>query len=325
MVKKNVLFVFLAFSFLLFACTPQNQNVANVDANNSGVMQVTVSILPQKWFVDQIGGELVKTQTLVGTGDDPHSYEPSPSQMVALGESRIYFTIGVEFEDAWMDRLVSANKTMRVVDSAEDAPRIEMVGGHHHHAEADHGLDHAHEGEHTHEEHDEYDDHNDPVGLDPHVWFSAKNAEIIAKNIAQALIEADPEHKSDYQNNLEATLKEIKATDSKVQELLKGVSRDRFMIVHPAWGYFAHDYGLHMIPVEIHGSEPGPEDLAFILERAKAYRVSVLFVEKGTNMNLARSVAKQAGIEKIVEWDPMAYSWSENMVSLAQDLQEALK
>ena len=321
MFKKNILFVFLTISFLLFACTPQTQRAASADTNEAGVMQVTVSILPQKWFVDQIGGELVKTQTLVGTGDDPHSYEPSPSQMVALGESRLYFTIGVEFEDAWMERLVSANKTMRVVDSSKGIKRIEMVGGHHHHDEADYNLDHEHDGEQT---HDNHDDHDDPVGLDPHVWFSAENAEIIAKNIAHALIEADPAHKVDYQTNLEATLKEIKATDSKIRELLKGVSRDHFMIVHPAWGYFAHDYGLHMVPVEIHGSEPGPEDLAFILEHAKEYRVSVLFVEKGTNMSLARSVAKQAGIEKIVEWDPMAYAWSENMVSLAQDLREAL-
>ena len=319
--KKSGLILSIVFmGVLLFACVPGTQQTASPSFDEAGTLQVTVSVLPQKWFVDRIGGGLVKTQTLVGTGDDPHSYEPSPAQMVALGESKIYFNIGIEFEDAWMDRLMSANKTMRIVDSSEGIQRIEMVGGHHHHDEDHDGHDVEHEHDADHEQEDETH-----AGLDPHVWFSSRNAEIIARNIAKALIETDPNNQDVYQNNLDTVLKDIETTDQEIQTLLKNLSRDHFMVVHPAWGYFAHEYGLSMIPVEIHGSEPGPEDMATILEYAKTYQASVLFVEKGTNMSLAQSVAKQAGIEKIVEWDPMAYAWIDNMMRLAQDLQEALK
>lgn len=336
MSKLRIVLTLIVVSALLFACGPQKNNNASLSAKEGDVLQVTVSILPQSWFVDRIGGDLVKTQTLVGTGDDPHSYEPSPAQMVALGESKLYFSIGIEFEDAWMDRLTGANTAMRVVDSSAGIERIAMVGGHHHHHDEDeHGHDHEdeheHEGEHAHDDdhaHEEHgDDHHDHdhEGLDPHVWFSAKNAQIIAKNIANALIEADPKNKDSYQSNLDRLRNEIEQTDQKIREDLEDISRDHFMIVHPAWGYFAHEYGLHMIPVEIHGSEPGPEDLANILKQAQENGISVLFVEKGTNMSLAQSVAKQAGIDKIIEWDPMAYAWAENMLSLAQDLKEALK
>lgn len=346
MFKFSKIITFLLIGAMLFACTPVNQT-ENAGMQNEKAMQVTVSILPQKWFVDRIAGDLVKTQTLVGTGDDPHSYEPSPSQMVSLGESAIYFSIGIEFEDAWMDKLKAANEAMRVVDSSEGIERIEMVGAHHHHDESEHDEDeHAHEhdedehaneheedeNEHEHEhdedehEHEHAHDHaHDHDGLDPHVWFSARNAKIIANNIAKALIEADPEHKDSYQSHLDKLIEEIENTDSQIRASLKDITRDHFMIVHPAWGYFAHEYDLHMIPVEIHGSEPGPEDLANILHHAETYQISVLFVEKGTNMSLARSVANQAGIKEIIEWDPMAYDWAENMLSLAKDLKEALQ
>jgi len=308
MFRKSLSYIVLILVMLFSACSPQAKPaILEEDAQK---MQVTVSILPQKWFVDRIAGDLVITQNLVGSGDNPHTYEPTPGQMALLEKSDLYFTIGIEFEEAWMDKLIATNPTMKIVDSSAGIERIPMVGGHHHHDDDDahdHG-DHDHEAE----------------ALDPHVWFSPDNARQIAENIASALIEQDPKNESSYANNLESLLEEIANTDEEITSILQDITRRHFMIVHPAWGYFAHAYGLHMIPVEIGGNEPGPVDMAKILEAVEDYQISVLFVEKGSNMSLAQSLARQAGISEIIEWDPMAYEWAENMLSLGRDLQNAL-
>lgn len=313
--RKSLSYIVLILVMLFSACSPQAKPVTlEEDAQK---MQVTVSILPQKWFVDRIAGDLVITQNLVGSGDNPHTYEPTPGQMAILEKSDLYFTIGIEFEEAWMDKLIATNPTMKIVDSSAGIERIPMVGGHHHH---DEGEEHAH----ADHDHGTEDDEHEADALDPHVWFSPDNARQIAENIANALIEQDPQNESTYTNNLESVLEEIANTDEEITSILQDISRRHFMIVHPAWGYFAHAYGLHMIPVEIGGNEPGPADMAKILEAVKDYQISVLFVEKGSNMSLAQSIARQAGISEIIEWDPMAYEWAENMLSLGRDLQNAL-
>jgi zinc transport system substrate-binding protein len=316
MFRKSIPSIILIMAMLFTACSPLAKP-ANIE-EDAQKMQVTVSILPQKWFVDRIAGDLVITQNLVGSGDNPHIYEPTPSQMANLEKSVLYFTIGIEFEEAWMDKLIAANPTMKIVDSSAGIERIPMTGGHHHHTEddADDHEDHDHATE---------DEDHEIDALDPHVWFSPDNAKQIAENIAKALIEQDPKNENIYANNLKALLEEIARTDKEITNLLKYVSRRHFMIVHPAWGYFAHAYDLHMIPVEIGGNEPGPADMAKILEAVEDYQISVLFVEKGSNMSLAQSIARQAGISEIIEWDPMAYEWAENMLSLGRDLQNALR
>ncbi len=308
---KRIFWLVFVLIFLISACSPQtnNENRRGVTDHDEEKLQVSVSILPQKWFVDRIAGEWVDSMVMVGSGDDPHSYEPSPAQMVALEKSVLYFTIGIEFEDAWMEKLSAVNQTMTIVDSAVGVERIAMIGGHHHH---------------DNDVHDEPNEH-DEQSLDPHIWFSPANAKIIARNIAEALIDYDPEHKDSYEKHLLEVLEEIDATDLSIKTLLSEKSRSHFMVVHPAWAYFAEVYDLEMIPVEIGGNEPGPEDLASLLEAVKSYEITVIFVEKGSNMNFVRTLSKQAGIYEIVEWDPMAYDWSDNMLSLAKDLKEALK
>ena len=114
---KRIILFSLLMTLVLGACatppTPDDQKLT-----------VTVSILPQKWFADQIGGDRIRTQAMVGSGDDPHTYEPSPQQMTALADSDLYFTIGVEFEEVWMPRFETSNPAMKVVDSAEGIERI---------------------------------------------------------------------------------------------------------------------------------------------------------------------------------------------------------
>ena len=262
-------------------------------------LDISVSILPQQWFVDQIGGDRVRTQALVGSGDDPHTYEPSPKQMTNLADSELYFTMGVEFEAVWLPRFESSNPKMQVVDSAAGIERIPAIGEHENAGST---------GSET----------------DPHIWFSPSRMKQMAQTMAQAMQAADPQNADFYQENLDALLVKIDAVDAEVRAQLEGSKREHFMVVHPAWGYVAQDYGLQMLAVEIGGSEPAPETLSQIIELAKEYGVNTLVIEKGSNARLADSIKEQAGIQYVVEWDPMAYDWPASMQLIAETLHRAL-
>jgi len=262
-------------------------------------LTISVSILPQQWFVDQIGGDLVRTQAMVGSGDDPHTYEPSPQQMTNLADSDLYFTIGVEFESIWLPRFEYANPDMKVVDAATGIKRIPAADEH---------------------------EPADGVGseFDPHIWFSPLRMKQMVQTMAEAMQAADPLNADHYQSNLEALLKKIDAVDAQVKQQIEGSKRDHFMVVHPAWGYVAEDYGLTMLAVEIGGNEPAPETLSQIIELAEQYGINTLVIEKGSNARLATSITEQAGIQYVVEWDPMAYDWPTSMEMIAETLHRAL-
>jgi len=146
----------------------------------------------------------------------------------------------------------------------------------------------------------------------------------MAQTMADAMQAADPQNADFYQSNLETLLVKIDETDAEVRAQLEGAKRDHFMVVHPAWGYVAADYGLQMLAVEIGGNEPAPETLSRIIGLARQYGVNTLVIEKGSNARLAASITEQAGIQYVVEWDPMAYDWQASMRMIAETLNRAL-
>ena len=297
--KKALLFSLILVLALSACASP-------ADPGEAEKLTISVSILPQQWFVDQIGGDRVRTQAMVSSGDDPHTYEPSPRQMTNLADSQLYFTIGVEFEAIWVPRFMSANPEMQVVDAAAGVDRIPASGEHDH-------SDGAVEGGNA---------FNDET--DPHIWFSPSRMKQMAQTMAKAMQAVDPQNKDFYQANLDTLLVKIDAVDAEVRAQLEGSKRDHFMVVHPAWGYVAADYGLHMLAVEIGGNEPAPETLSQIIALAKEYGINTLVIEKGSNARLATAITEQAGIQFVVEWDPMAYDWPASMQMIAETLNRAL-
>lgn len=284
--------IVLCAALVLAACAP-------VAPKQPEQMAVTVSVLPQAYFVQKIAGDLVSVQVIVGTGDSPHTYEPTAEQMRVMTKSRLYFSIGVEFEEAWLPRFMAANPALEIVDSAAGVQRLAMAAGH------------AQNGE--------------EVENDPHIWFSPARVKIVSRNIADALAAADPEHAQTYRANLETWLKEIDAVDADVRAALKSTPRSTFLVIHPAWGYFASEYGLTMLSVESHGQEPGPEELGAVLSLARENGVTTVFVQKGISQKLAQSIAEQLGGAQVVELDPMPGDWSASMRLLAAQLAEALR
>ncbi|MBD3790455.1 MAG: zinc ABC transporter substrate-binding protein [Campylobacterales bacterium] len=272
-------------------------------------INVVVSILPQKTFVQEIGGEKVDISLMVQPGDSPHTYEPKPSQMKEIAKAALYLAMDVEFENVWLPKFKNLNPKMNVVDLAENITKIAMMA-HHHHDE--------HEEKEHHEAHEADDHHEHEDGLDPHVWTSPENVRIIAKNIHKALSEYDPDNQAYYTQNLTKFLEKIDATDRRIKEILTSIKpHSTFMVFHPAWGYFAKAYDLVQLPVEIEGKEPKPKELVKLIETAKEHKVKAIFTQPEFSDATAKVISEELGI-KVIKVSPLAADWSQNLIDLAK-------
>lgn len=311
------LLVLLTVGLSLFAsgCTGQDDSQTNenestvqdveVSGSNESVI-VAVSIVPQAEFVEKVGGDKVKTVVIIPPGADPHTYEPSPKEMEEVSKASMYVTVGVDmpFEEVWINRFKSINTGTLIVNSSNGI-ELRKLAAHDHHEEE--GAE-----EHSEEHAEELEAGNEETELDPHIWTSPSNAKIMVENIYEGLAKIDPENKTYYTQNRDTYLKELDALDSRIREKLEGKEERNFMVYHPSWGYFAADYNLTMIPVEIEGKEPSAQDLAKVISLAKEKQVKVIFVQPQFSTESAQSVAKEIGGE-VVAVDPLAKDYVANM------------
>ncbi|MDD5405664.1 MAG: zinc ABC transporter substrate-binding protein [Sulfurovaceae bacterium] len=260
-------------------------------------IDVVTSIAPQKSLVDSIGGKNVNCTYMIPAGASPHSYEPKPSQMIAISKAKAYFTVGVEFEEAWMGRFRSQNRQMIIIDTAKGIKKIKMAA---HHDGDEH--DHAH---HENE-------------LDPHVWTSPANLIIMATNIKNALIKLDPKNSTQYGANYTKLVASIKQTDLQIRSILKNTPKgSKFMVYHPSWGYFASYYGLVQMPVELEGKEPKPRDLVNLIKVAQKEHIKAIFVAPEFSSKSATQISNTLHIP-VVKISNLGYNWHSYMISFAK-------
>ena len=259
-------------------------------------LRVFVSILPQKFIVEQIGREIVDVDVMVQPGASPHTYEPRPQQMVAISRARLYFAIGVQFEKAWLERIASSNPTMKIINTHEGIQRMQMLG-----------HDHDKEGE-----------------PDPHIWLSPPLVLSQARNILAALQKADPSNFELYEANYRRLASKIIDLDSELRKIFKDKKGRSFMVFHPAWGYFARAYGLSQIPIELEGKEPKPAQLKKLIQEARNRNVKIIFLQPQFSARSAEQVAREIGGE-VVTVDPLAFDWEANMKEVAAKFHKALR
>jgi len=265
-------------------------------------VNAVVSILPQQTFLEKIGGDKVNITLMVQPGSSPHTYEPKPSQMVAISKADIYFSIGMEFDDNWLKKFKSLNKSMTVKNMGENITKIKM-------------KEHSHHDEHAKDEHDDHDEHE---RKDPHIWTSPVNVKIMAKNIFDELSSIDAKNKSYYKKNLVKFLNEIEETNKKIKNILKNTPKEsKFMVFHPAWGYFARDYHLEQFAIESGGKNPKPKQIAYLIEEAKEENVRAVFTAPEFSTKTANQIAKEVGIP-VVKISTLNPNWSENLIKLAK-------
>jgi len=287
-----IFFVFIVSIVLISGCIGYVSHTGEPQQkeNKTGAEKigVVVSILPQKEFVEKVGGDKVKVTVMIPPGANPHTYEPTPSQLTDVGKAKIYAKIGsgIEFEISWMDKLISMNQNMFVVDCSKGINLVES------------------------------EDEDEP-GMDPHIWTSIKNAKIMVKNIRDGLIEIDPENKNYYDENAEKYIKELDKLDEEVAQYTSETKNKDFIVFHPAFAYFCRDYGLHQIPVEQEGKEPTAKWMERVIEEAKQKNIKVIFVSPQFNQKSAEVIANEIQ-GKVVSVDPLAEDYLENMRKIAK-------
>lgn len=275
-------------------------------ATDDETLQVIVSIPPQAYFANRIGGDAVTVTTMVPAGAEPHTYEPKPNQLKAVSQADVYFRVQIDFEDAWMERFLAANPQLQVVDTTKDVKRLPMP--------ASLKVDHASAPTFT----------VDGTGLvDPHVWLSPTRVKVQAETIATTLSQLDPEQASEFQANLTEFLKDIDRLDRDIRETLQDVENRQFIVFHPAWGYFASDYDLQMLPIEVGGQEPSAAELAALIGLARREQIRVVFASPQFNQQDAKTIAKEIGGEVLLI-DPLAYDWLNNLQQVAETLAKGL-
>jgi len=279
---------------------------------NATPLTVAVTIVPQKYFVDQIGKSKVKVMVMVPPGANPHSYEPRPQQMIALSKAKIYLTIGVEFERAWLGKIIGQNKNIKVFHMEEDVKRISLptLSGR---SFKNSPRDDFYRKVKTQQ-----------TKTDPHIWLSPPLAKKIAENTARALVSADPENAEFYRHNLESLITLIEEIDREIRNILRKKKGCAFLVLHPAWGYFARRYDLLEVPIEIEGKEPSPKELKEIVQFARKRRIRAILVEPQFSEKIARIIAQEIKA-KLVPVDPLAYDWPVNMIKVARIIAEISK
>ncbi len=260
------------------------------------VLAVGVSIAPEKYMVERIGGAHVHVTVLVPPGAEAHTYEPKPEQLKALSQARLYFAIGLEFEGAWLPRLMDSRHGPRVVDLRQGITLLPSVEGK------------AYGGEST---------------PDPHIWLAPSLVQVQAQTIHAALLEADPAHRAEYDVNLAGFQQEIAALDADIRAQLASVPTRQFMVFHPSWGYFAQEYGLEMLPIEIGGQEPSAQEMAALIAQAKTAGIRVIFAEPTFSTRSAETIAREIG-GHVLLLDPLAGDWAANLRHVARELAQAL-
>ena len=324
---QKYLYIIL-LSVLMLACGSGAKK-----SNNEVNRILTVTIEPQRYFLDQIVGDAFVINTLVPPGSSPETYEPAPSVMVDMAKSDIYFMVGdLGFENAWSKRLAENNPNVTIVDCSQGINRME--GHDHDHA---HGHSHAdgeaHDHDHDHGEvHDHDHGHLDEggthvhahSGIDPHVWSSPRAVAVFARNMLNAVVELDPDNEERYLDGFERLMENVIQTDSLIQDVLKSASSKSFIIYHPALSYFARDYGLYQLSIEFEGKSPSPAQIRELVDAARKEKINTIFIEQGFDTKNAAVIAKEIGAE-VFEINPLNYEWDKELLRIATILAREAK
>lgn len=270
-------------------CASSFQGVCRTET----AVEVSVGIPPLAFLVEEIGGEHVTVSTLLVSGQDPHTFEPTPRQVVGLTGADLYFSVDLPFEERMLGKIGGSGIGLIVIDT------IESTG---------HRLGSADSHEHS----------------DPHVWLSPAHLQAMASTIASALSAYDGERASEYEQNLQDLLNEITATDSSIRGKLSAFGGREFLIYHSALEHFAETYGLVEVAIETDGKSPGAKALARIIERAKSNRIRAVFVQPQFDDSSAQLIAEAIGAE-VISIDPLEKDVLNNLLSIAEQLAEAMR
>ena len=271
----------------------------------AGPLRVAVSIIPQEWLVREIGGQYVDVVAMVKPGESHETYQPTDAQISRVMGGAAYFCIGMPFENGRAFANIRSQGKLRMVDVREGIELREIRPAESPGGEEASKDDARHKHRHEH------------GGKDPHVWLSPKLLKIQARTVAKTLGELDPAHREAYDRNLAALGAKLDAADGEIHRLLDPLRGKTFFVFHPAWGYFADEYGLKQVAIEQEGKEPSDEEATALQRSAREQGAKVVFVQPQIASRGAEAVAHAIGA-RVEPLDPLAPDVLDNLVRAAR-------
>ncbi len=276
---------------------------------------VFTTILPQKDFVQRVAADRFEVNALVGPGQSPHDFIVTPEQMVRLSQAEIFFRIGVEAEEGFLPRIIASNPGLKIADLREGVRMRDIEqpcehDGHHHSHDDNHRDKHHH-----------YHNHG---SKDPHIWLSPVTVKQIAMTIKNTLVEQDPEGEQIYARNLASFIDELDSLDTFLRRVFAPYKGRYLFVFHPAFGYFADEYGLKQMAIETGGKEPSARALTRLLDLAKEHNPGVIFVQPQYSEKSARAIAEQIGCA-VVTINPLPENYIKEMRTMAEAIRESFE
>ncbi|WP_430932849.1 metal ABC transporter solute-binding protein, Zn/Mn family [Saccharicrinis sp. 156] len=261
---------------------------------------ISVSILPQKYLVEQLLGDSTPVNVMIPKGASPATYSPSPSQIKNLSQSLLYLKIGhIGFEQAWTKRIAEINPDLKIEDTSKGIALIR-------------DEDHVH-GDHIHK-----------GGIDPHIWTSPKTMMIVLKNTEEALSKAFPHKKELIISNSKKLKRQISDLDNTFFQTCDSFKNSKFYIFHPAYTYLARDYGLEQISVEHKGKEPSAQWIKKLIDDGREQNIKAIFVQEEFDKRNAEVISSELNIP-IIQVNPLSEDWFVEMNHLLSKLEKTLR
>lgn len=277
-----------SFCFLIFAFSCQSFFLTAAEPT---VPCILVSVAPHKFFVEKIAKDTVEVYLMVPAGASSHTYEPTPRQMITASKGQIWFCIGETFEKRAIQALKSYHPDLEIIDMKQNLDLISTDPAHGHRGCC-------------------------PGNVDLHFWLSARQAQIQAQTIANALIKAYPQHAAFYRTNLQTFQQELQHLDQEIQALLAPLKTRHILVSHPAYGYFCRDYALNQHAIEVEGKDPTPQQMTKLLQFVRQLQLHTIFIQMQYNNKAAKLVAETIGA-KLIVLDPYSEHYLTSMLEIA--------
>ncbi len=289
MKKSSLIFVLMVI--IILATAIFFSGCAIDDKEKSDELIVAVTVLPQKAFAEAVCGDLAEVIAMVPAGYSPGNYSPSPMEMQAFSDAKIYFTIGVPTESA---NILPNTKDMKIVSLAEKVSAV-------------------------------YPDRQfSSGGRDPHIWLSPKRAKVIVETIAEQMGKLDEANADIYASNAQNYIEKLDELDAYIQQIFSEADSKTFITFHPSYGYIAADYGLEMLSLEQDGKEATALHLQEIIDIAKAKGIKVIFSQVQIDSRQPDAFAQETGGKKVM-LNPLSEDYIQNMKNITMAIAEAIK
>ena len=266
------------------------------------LLSVMVSILPQQYLVQQIGGDEVRVGVMVPPGHEPHTYEPTPRQVSEISHAAVYFRIGMPFEVAILSKIEANLPDLTVVDTRIGVTLRSIDGKDRLTVTANSSV---------------------ADGYDPHIWLGPSELAIQMKNIRDALIAKEPDRRAYFDSNYARLLGRLHTVEASLAKTLGPLRGSSILVFHPAFGYFTDTYGISQLAIETNGKEPGPRGIQDIIGRARDLHVRAVFVEPDFSETTASRIAEALGVQMLVI-NPLAPDVLSNLEQMATTIRKGV-